>query len=63
MNGPARELSPLVDLQIVWSVANVVHAWLRGELNHDWQPLPNALLAHAPHGLDVRRMVRVALLN
>ena len=36
-------LSPLVDLQIVWTVANVVHAWLRGRLEHDWQPLPNAL--------------------
>jgi hypothetical protein len=36
-------LSPLVDLQIVWTVTNVVHAWLRGRLDHDWQPLPNAL--------------------
>ena len=38
-----QALSPLVDLQIVWSLGNVIHAWLRGELTHDWQPLPNAL--------------------
>jgi peptidoglycan-N-acetylglucosamine deacetylase len=36
-------LSPLVDLQIVWTLANVISAWLRGRLEHDWQPLPNAL--------------------
>jgi len=38
-----QALSPLVDLQIVWTLGNVIHAWLRGELSHDWQPLPNAL--------------------
>ncbi len=38
-----QAISPLVDLQIVWTVTNVVHAWLRGRLDHDWQPLPNAL--------------------
>jgi cellulose synthase/poly-beta-1,6-N-acetylglucosamine synthase-like glycosyltransferase len=38
-----QALSPLVDLQIVWTVTNVVRAWLRGRLEHDWQPLPNAL--------------------
>jgi peptidoglycan-N-acetylglucosamine deacetylase len=36
-------LSPLVDLQIVWTLTNVIHAWLRGGLNNDWQPLPQAL--------------------
>ena len=36
-------LSPLVDLQIVWTLTNVIHAWLRGGLDHDWQPLPQAL--------------------
>jgi cellulose synthase/poly-beta-1,6-N-acetylglucosamine synthase-like glycosyltransferase/spore germination protein YaaH/peptidoglycan/xylan/chitin deacetylase (PgdA/CDA1 family) len=36
-------LSPLVDLQIVWTLSNVVHAWMRGRLQHDWQPLPQAL--------------------
>lgn len=38
-----QALSPLVDLQIVWTVGNVANAWLRGRLTHDWQPLPNAL--------------------
>lgn len=36
-------LSPLVDLQIVWSLGNVIRAWARGRLVGDWQPLPNAL--------------------
>jgi len=36
-------LSPLVDLQIVRTLTNVLRAWLRGRLAHDWQPLPNAL--------------------
>jgi cellulose synthase/poly-beta-1,6-N-acetylglucosamine synthase-like glycosyltransferase/spore germination protein YaaH/peptidoglycan/xylan/chitin deacetylase (PgdA/CDA1 family) len=36
-------LSPLVDLQIVWSLGNVIRAWARGHLQGDWQPLPNAL--------------------
>jgi cellulose synthase/poly-beta-1,6-N-acetylglucosamine synthase-like glycosyltransferase/spore germination protein YaaH/peptidoglycan/xylan/chitin deacetylase (PgdA/CDA1 family) len=36
-------LSPLVDVQIVWSLGNVIRAWARGHLVGDWQPLPNAL--------------------
>jgi cellulose synthase/poly-beta-1,6-N-acetylglucosamine synthase-like glycosyltransferase/spore germination protein YaaH/peptidoglycan/xylan/chitin deacetylase (PgdA/CDA1 family) len=36
-------LSPLVDLQILWSLGNVVRAVMRGRLVGDWQPLPNAL--------------------
>jgi cellulose synthase/poly-beta-1,6-N-acetylglucosamine synthase-like glycosyltransferase/peptidoglycan/xylan/chitin deacetylase (PgdA/CDA1 family) len=36
-------LSPLIDLQIAWTLGNVIHAWLRGQLNHDWQPLPQAM--------------------
>ena len=36
-------LSPLVDVQILWSIGNVVRAWARGHLVGDWQPLPNAL--------------------
>ena len=37
-------LSPLVDLQIVWTVGTVITAWVQhGRLTHDWQPLPQAL--------------------
>jgi len=36
-------LSPLVDLQILWALGGVAHAWMRGRLVHDWQPLPNAM--------------------
>jgi cellulose synthase/poly-beta-1,6-N-acetylglucosamine synthase-like glycosyltransferase/spore germination protein YaaH/peptidoglycan/xylan/chitin deacetylase (PgdA/CDA1 family) len=36
-------LSPLVDVQILWSLGNVIRAWARGHLVGDWQPLPNAL--------------------
>ena len=36
-------LSPLIDVQILWSIGSVVRAWMRGHLNGDWQPLPNAL--------------------
>jgi cellulose synthase/poly-beta-1,6-N-acetylglucosamine synthase-like glycosyltransferase/spore germination protein YaaH/peptidoglycan/xylan/chitin deacetylase (PgdA/CDA1 family) len=36
-------LSPLVDLQILWSLGNVIRAWARGHLPGDWQPLPDAL--------------------
>jgi cellulose synthase/poly-beta-1,6-N-acetylglucosamine synthase-like glycosyltransferase/spore germination protein YaaH/peptidoglycan/xylan/chitin deacetylase (PgdA/CDA1 family) len=36
-------LSPLVDLQILWSIGTVIRAWMRGRLVGDWQPLPNAL--------------------
>lgn len=39
-------LSPLVDAQIAWTVANVGQAWLsRGLLRQDWQPLPQAMEA------------------
>ena len=36
-------LSPLVDLQILWSIGTVIRAWTRGRLVGDWQPLPTAL--------------------
>ncbi|MEA2235945.1 MAG: peptidoglycan-N-acetylglucosamine deacetylase [Thermoanaerobaculia bacterium] len=36
-------LSPLIDLQILWSIAGVVRAFMRGRLAGDWQPLPSAL--------------------
>jgi cellulose synthase/poly-beta-1,6-N-acetylglucosamine synthase-like glycosyltransferase/spore germination protein YaaH/peptidoglycan/xylan/chitin deacetylase (PgdA/CDA1 family) len=37
-------LSPLIDLQIVWTVANVAGTWMwRGHLTGDWQPLPQAV--------------------
>jgi len=37
-------LSPLVDLQIFWTVAGVLQAWLtRGLFRQDWQPLSQAL--------------------
>ena len=36
-------LSPLIDLQILWAIAGVVRAWLRGHMSHDWQPLPQAM--------------------
>ncbi|MCS6830497.1 MAG: glycosyltransferase [bacterium] len=39
-------LSPLVDLQVVWTLANVGEAWVsRGVLRQDWQPLPQAVTA------------------
>jgi hypothetical protein len=38
-----QALSPLVDLQIAWTVGTAVQAWARGQLSHDWQPLPQAL--------------------
>jgi cellulose synthase/poly-beta-1,6-N-acetylglucosamine synthase-like glycosyltransferase/spore germination protein YaaH/peptidoglycan/xylan/chitin deacetylase (PgdA/CDA1 family) len=37
-----QAISPLVDLQILWSLGMVVNAWARGRLTQDWQPLPNA---------------------
>ncbi|MEJ5250504.1 MAG: glycosyltransferase [Chthonomonadetes bacterium] len=44
-------LSPLVDAQIAWTVANVGQAWLsRGILRQDWQPLPQATAALAQIG-------------
>lgn len=38
-----QTLSPLIDLQIVWSLGNVIHALLRRSLSNDWQPLPQAM--------------------
>ncbi|MGZ7032501.1 MAG: glycosyltransferase, partial [Thermoanaerobaculia bacterium] len=38
-----QALSPLVDLQIAWTLGTVIHAWLRGRLTQDWQPLPQTL--------------------
>jgi peptidoglycan-N-acetylglucosamine deacetylase len=39
-----QALSPLIDLQIIWTLSNVVGTWLwRGGLSGDWQPLPQAL--------------------
>ncbi|HEV8661465.1 MAG TPA: glycosyltransferase [Thermoanaerobaculia bacterium] len=38
-----QALSPVVDLQIAWTLGTVVHSTLRGRLTHDWQPLPATL--------------------
>ncbi|HSP13913.1 MAG TPA: glycosyltransferase [Thermoanaerobaculia bacterium] len=38
-----QALSPLVDLQIAWTLFTVIEALARGRLTHDWQPLPAAL--------------------
>jgi cellulose synthase/poly-beta-1,6-N-acetylglucosamine synthase-like glycosyltransferase len=39
-----QALSPLIDLQILWTLGNVASTWWwRGWLSHDWQPLPQAL--------------------
>jgi len=38
-----QALSPLVDLQIVWTLGTVILAVARGQMTQDWQPLPNAL--------------------
>ncbi len=38
-----QALSPLVDLQIAWTLITVIEALMRGRLTHDWQPLPAAL--------------------
>ncbi len=39
-----QALSPLIDLEILWTLANVVSTWWwRGWLSKDWQPLPQAL--------------------
>jgi len=39
-----QALSPLIDLQILWTLSNVASTWWwRGWLSHDWQPLPQAL--------------------
>ncbi|HEX9502238.1 MAG TPA: glycosyltransferase [Thermoanaerobaculia bacterium] len=39
-----QALSPLIDLQIIWTLSNVVGMWLwHGQQTRDWQPLPQAL--------------------
>ncbi|HEX9162839.1 MAG TPA: glycosyltransferase [Thermoanaerobaculia bacterium] len=38
-----QALSPIVDLEIVWTLGTVAQAFLRGRLTHDWQPLPAAM--------------------
>jgi cellulose synthase/poly-beta-1,6-N-acetylglucosamine synthase-like glycosyltransferase len=38
-----QALSPLIDLQILWTIGSVIHAYLRGRLDQDWQPLPQAM--------------------
>lgn len=38
-----QAISPLVDLQILWSLGVVISAWARGQMNQDWQPLPQAM--------------------
>jgi len=37
-----QALSPLVDLQILWTVAMTIHAAFRHDLAQDWQPWPVA---------------------
>jgi len=38
-----QAISPLVDVQILWALGKVIGAWTRGGLDHDWQPMPNAM--------------------
>jgi cellulose synthase/poly-beta-1,6-N-acetylglucosamine synthase-like glycosyltransferase/spore germination protein YaaH/peptidoglycan/xylan/chitin deacetylase (PgdA/CDA1 family) len=39
-----QAISPLVDLEIAWTVLRVAESWLtRGLLTRDWQPLPQAV--------------------
>jgi poly-beta-1,6 N-acetyl-D-glucosamine synthase len=39
-----QALSPLVDLQIAWTLGTTISAWMyHGALTRDWQPLPSAL--------------------
>lgn len=39
-----QALSPLVDLQIAWTLGTTISAWIyHGRLTRDWQPLPTAL--------------------
>ena len=39
-----QALSPLIDLQIAWTITTVIANWgTRGFLTRDWQPLPQAL--------------------
>jgi|GEM_PF-1124787 len=56
-------LSPLVDLQIVWTLANVGQSWLtRGLLTRDWQPLPQAVAMLAQIGFLYALFFAVELL-
>src|SRR5205085_1349687 len=37
-------LSPVIDLEILWTLGRIVTSWLRGGLlTRDWQPLPQAM--------------------
>ncbi|HVT04113.1 MAG TPA: glycosyltransferase, partial [Thermoanaerobaculia bacterium] len=39
-----QSISPLVDLQILWTVATTIFVWITGSmLAHDWQPVPQAI--------------------
>ena len=38
-----QAISPLIDLQILWTLGTVVTAWTRGQMTQDWQPLPQAM--------------------
>lgn len=38
-----QALSPVVDLQILWTLGTVAQSISRGRLTHDWQPLPAAM--------------------
>ena len=39
-----QTLSPLIDLQVIWALWQVVGTWVtRGILQQDWQPLPQAI--------------------
>jgi cellulose synthase/poly-beta-1,6-N-acetylglucosamine synthase-like glycosyltransferase/spore germination protein YaaH/peptidoglycan/xylan/chitin deacetylase (PgdA/CDA1 family) len=38
-----QAISPLVDLQILWSLGGVLAALNRGRLTQDWQPVPQAM--------------------
>ncbi|HWS71077.1 MAG TPA: glycosyltransferase, partial [Thermoanaerobaculia bacterium] len=38
-----QAISPLIDLQILWTLGTVVMAWTRGQMTQDWQPLPQAM--------------------
>jgi cellulose synthase/poly-beta-1,6-N-acetylglucosamine synthase-like glycosyltransferase/spore germination protein YaaH/peptidoglycan/xylan/chitin deacetylase (PgdA/CDA1 family) len=38
-----QAISPLVDLQILWTLGSVAAAWTRGQMTQDWQPLPQAM--------------------
>jgi cellulose synthase/poly-beta-1,6-N-acetylglucosamine synthase-like glycosyltransferase/spore germination protein YaaH/peptidoglycan/xylan/chitin deacetylase (PgdA/CDA1 family) len=38
-----QALSPLIDVQILWTIGTAIHAYLRGRLDQDWQPFPQAM--------------------